>query len=127
MAEAPETAPSMGAGVSCTVDEMGLSVVVEVDATLFDTAAVFKAAYWATERAFLYLTQDKASRRIYAEIRPKRPNATNPETVAREFCNALIDQQTRQIVLKETAAERDVLLTKAFGAGRGHRDPASIG
>lgn len=101
-------------------------MVVGIDVTLFDTAAIFKTAYWGTERAFLYLTQDKAAGRIYAELRPKKPDASELETVAREFCNALIDQQTRQIVLKETAVERDVLLTKAFGAGRGHLDPASI-
>lgn len=116
----------MGAGFSCRVDELGQSVVVEIDATLFDTAAIFKTAYWGTERAFLYLTQDKAAWRIYAELRPKKPDATDLETVAREFCNALIDQQTRQIVLKETVAERDALLTKAFGAGRGHLEPNSI-
>ncbi|MGQ5490858.1 His-Xaa-Ser system protein HxsD [Thauera sp. ZXT1-4] len=101
-------------------------MVVEIDASLFDRAAIFKTAYWGTERAFLYLTQDKDAGRIYAELRPKKPDATDLETVAREFCNALIDQQTRQIVLRETSAERDVLLTKAFGAGRGHLDLAEI-
>jgi His-Xaa-Ser system protein HxsD len=116
----------MGASFSFTVDGLGQSVIVEIDATLFDKAAIFKTAYWGTERAFLYLTQDKAAGLIYAELRPKKPDATDLETVAREFCNALIDQQTRQIVLQETAVERDVLLTKAFGAGRGHLDPATI-
>lgn len=125
MRDVSPSAPA-GAGFSWKLDELGQFVVVEIDASLFDRAAIFKTAYWGTERAFLYLTQDKDAGRIYAELRPKKPDATDLETVAREFCNALIDQQTRQIVLRETSAERDVLLTKAFGAGRGHLDLAEI-
>lgn len=126
MSESQVSTPARGAGFSFSSDELGQSVVVEIDVTLFDSAAVFKTAYWGTERAFLYLTQDKAAGLIFVELRPKTPEATDLETVAREFCNALIDQQTRQIVLRETAAERDTLLSKAFGAGRGHLEPANI-
>ena len=126
MAGVSNSPPGRGGGFAWTIDECGQAVVVEIDSALFDKAAIFKTAYWGTERAFLYLTQDKASERIYVELRPKKSDASNLESIAREFCNALIDQQTRQIVLKETALERDLLLTKAFGAGRGHLDPASI-
>lgn len=126
MTEVAQKTPLAGSGFSWVLDGLGQAVVVDIDATLFDRAAIFKTAYWGTERAFLYISQDNGAARIQVEMRLKKPNTGDLETVAREFCNALIDQQTRQIVLRETAVERDVLLTKAFGAGREHLDPLGI-
>jgi len=126
MAGLPEKIPRQVGDFSYTVDELGQAVVVEIDATLFELSAIFKTCYWATEHAFLYMKQDKAAGIIHVEMRTKTTDNADLETVAREFCNALIDHQTRQIVLKETSAERDVLLAKAFGAAQGHINPDNI-
>jgi len=117
--------PALVAGLSFSEDDLGLAITIDIDTELFEKAAIFKAAYWATERAYLFLTQDKDKKIIKAELRAKSESSAL-EQLARDFCNVLIDQQTRQYVLKETAAERDILLAKAFGAGRAHLDPTAI-
>ena len=94
---------------------------------MFEKAAIFKASYWGTERAYLYLSQGNAEGQIKVELRPKKIDHTDLRELAREFFNALIDHQTRQIVFKETSLERDVLLAKAFSAGRTHLDPSTLG
>jgi His-Xaa-Ser system protein HxsD len=109
------------AGLVVSNDELGQAVQVTVDTNLYDKAAIFKTAYWTTERGYLFLSRKEGSDDICVEIR-KKSEGVDLEQLAREFCNALIDQQTRQIVLHETTDERDILLEKAFAAGRGRLD-----
>jgi len=123
MSEAKDPTPR--GGVEIVLDELGEAARLWVDVSVYDRAALFKTAYWATERAFLFLS-DGGEGKILVEIRSKKPHARDAEQLAREFCNALVDQQTRQIVLSETTLVRDALLTKAFGAGRSHLDPEGI-
>lgn len=120
--------PAPAAGLFFLTDALGSAVTVEIDPELYEKAAIFKTAYWATERAYLYLSLNRETKAINVELRAKVEGGapSTLEQLARDFCNALIDQQTRQYVLKETAAERDVLLAKAFGAGRSHLDPMGI-
>jgi His-Xaa-Ser system protein HxsD len=123
--QGPDT--NLGAGLSLAEDELGESVSILIDTRLYGKASVFKTAYWATERAFLYLNQTPDAQTLTVEVRSKDlNNHFSLSDFAREFCNALIDQQTRQLVLQETSVERNALLTKAFGAGRNHLDPEAI-
>ncbi len=121
-----QDAPAEGASWSVLTDQLGQFVLFDIDSALFEKAAVFKAAYWGTERAFLYLSQGKTPGQIRVELRPKKIADTDVAGLAREFFNALIDHQTRLIVFKETSAERDTLLAKAFSAGRAHLDPSTL-
>jgi|APEBP8051072266_1049373.scaffolds.fasta_scaffold06182_4 His-Xaa-Ser system protein HxsD len=123
MSEAMDS--TRGGGLEIALDALGETARLSVDLSLYDRAALFKTAYWATERAFLFLSVS-GDGKISVEIRPKKLGSGDVEQLAREFCNALVDQQTRQIVLSETASVRDALLTKAFGAGRSHLDPERI-
>jgi His-Xaa-Ser system protein HxsD len=122
---AVEESPSRQGGFLLSVDELGEAATVSVDRALFENAAIFKTAYWATNMAYLFLTSGPDNS-ILVEVRAKTVAEGEAERLAREFCNALVDQQTRQIVLKETLPVRDALLTKAFGAGHSHLDPSRI-
>ena len=110
-----------------TTDSLGESVVLLVDLDVFEKAAIFKAAYWATGKTFFYFLPIETSKPnlIQIEIRPK-DGKESAEYLAREFANSLIDYQTRQIVLRETAKARDALLNKAFGEGQKHLNPDAL-
>ena len=97
-----------------------------IDTAVYSKAAIFKTAYWYTDRFYLFLDRD-AEAALRVEIRPKALEP-KPDLVrsCREFCNALIDQEVRQHVLAETGEVRDVLLRKAFGEGKQHLDPTKL-
>jgi His-Xaa-Ser system protein HxsD len=88
---------------------------------------VFKAAYWHTDRLYLFFSRGHVPDQIHVEIRPKQDIAQEAlEAVARDFCNAIIDYQVRQEVIAETGEIRDTLLRKAFGEGRRHLKPENL-
>lgn len=110
-------------------DDLGEFVTATIDLEVFEKAAVFKAAYWATNSAFLYfLPKEDAPKdnSLRIEIRPKVLGKVSAEQLGREFLNSLIDHQTRQIVLRETSGARDTLLHRAFGEGHRHLDPDTL-
>lgn len=116
-------------GFWLTVDELGDAAVLTIDLSVFDKAAVFKAAYWATGKAFLYLFPTDASsgsQVLRIEVRPKSAGDGTAEHLAREISNSLIDFQTRQLVLRETSGARDAILRRAFGEGHKHLDPDTL-
>jgi His-Xaa-Ser system protein HxsD len=98
-------------------DVFGDYVEVSIDPGVYSEAAIFKAAYWFTDRYFLFL--DKAAgARLVVEIRSKTPVENDElKRVASEFCNSLIDFRVREIVNKETAPIREALVTRAFLEG----------
>ncbi len=112
-----------------TTDSLGEAAVLTINLGVFDKAAVFKAAYWATGKAFLhFLSTDgrNGSECLQIEVRPKVLGKQTAEQLAREFANSLVDFQTRQIVLRETSGARDALLHRAFGEGHKHLDPETL-
>jgi len=116
-------------GFALTTDALGDAAILTVDLGIFDRAAVFKAAYWVTDKVYLYFLPfggegDMNSLKI--EIRPKTLGKASVEQLARDFANSLIDFQTRQIVLRETAGSRDILLHRAFGEGHKHLNPDTL-
>lgn len=117
------------AGIDFENDSLGEAASVLVDTSVYTESEVFKAAYWYTDRYYLFLSRDGGGRKyIRIEIRPKLPVELDQLTNAcREFCNALIDYRVRRMVLAETSTIRDTLLRKAFGEGYNHLDPAKLG
>lgn len=113
-------------GLEIIEDNLGEAAFVKVDMDIYDKTAIFKTAYWATEKAYLYLSSSSEPNQVSVEVRPKETKKGEALQLARDFCNALIDQQTRQMVLAETSAIRDALVRKAFGEGRKHLDPATL-
>ena len=103
-----------------SADALGSAVTVSIDTSVYGLIAIFKTAYWWTDRAYLYLRWDDGEgRRILVEIRSKTDiQADALVSIGRQFCNSLIDHQVRQEVLAETLGVRDRLLARAFGEGR---------
>jgi His-Xaa-Ser system protein HxsD len=113
--------------ITCAMDELGTFARIVVDLSVYSKTAVFKTAYWYTEHLFLFLSRGERDNTVEIEMRSKE--GSNRETLirfCREFCNALIDQQVRQDVIRETSEIRDVLVRKAFGEGRKHLNPAIL-
>jgi His-Xaa-Ser system protein HxsD len=108
-----------GESLQWEADELGEFVRIRVDLSVYGRAAVFKAAYWFTDRYHLFLSHpDQDETRLEVEVRLK--TGSDPallETAARDFCNSLIDYEVRQQVLSETAGVREHLLRKAFLEG----------
>lgn len=98
-------------------DSLGEYAQVLIDRQLYGDAAIFKAAYWFTDRFYVYL-QSASDDRLILELRSKSlPQSHDLRAACAEFCNSLIDFRVRGIVLNETSAVRDALITKAFMEG----------
>ncbi len=106
------------------VDELGAVARVQVESSVYSRVAIFKTAYWFTDRFYVFLSRENESELVTIELRAKQELSDGDlEVACREFCNSLIDQQVRQDVIQETGEIRDMLLRKAFGEGREHGDP----
>jgi His-Xaa-Ser system protein HxsD len=102
-------------GVSA--DTLGEFATLEIDTSVYGEPAIFKAAYWFTDRFYLYLKRSGATS-ITVELRHKTRGAS--EDLARavsEFCNSLLDFKLRQTVLAETSGVREALVARAFAEG----------
>ena len=106
-------------GITWTTDTLGVVAYLSADTSIYSKTAVFKTAYWYTDRCYLFLSRSEDSpETIQVEIRPKT-TLSNVElfSLCREFANNLIDQQVRQQVIAETGNIRDALVKKAFFEG----------
>jgi His-Xaa-Ser system protein HxsD len=114
--------------INWATDSLGAVACLNVNTSVYSKTAVFKTAYWYTERCFLFLSRPlDLSDTIQVEIRPKS-SITKDELIVmcREFANNLIDQQVRQEVIAETGNVRDALIKKAFFEGSHHIDPEKL-
>lgn len=101
-----------------SVDPFGSYATIDIDQSVYGDVAVFKAAYWFTDKYYLYLSRPEQGK-TRVEIRHKlADNKSNLEEICKQFCNSLIDFRVRQFVLGETAEIRDKLVTKAFFEGQ---------
>ena len=105
-------------------DELGTLARVQIDSSIYCLVAIFKTAYWFTDKFYVFLARGSEPDFITVELRPKEDNPDfDLERSCREFCNSLVDQQVRQDVIQETGEVRDTLLRKAFGEGQKHANP----
>ena len=114
--------------INWATDSLGALACLTVDTSIYNKTAVFKTAYWYTERCYLFLSRvEGAPNSIQIEIRPKS-TMNNEDLVAlcRDFANNLIDQQVRQEVIAETGNIRDALIKKAFFEGSDHGEPDTL-
>ena len=90
---------------------------ISVDRSVYSDAAIFKAAYWFTDRFFVYL-DSAPSGRLTVELRAKElSDSADLNRGCADFCNSLVDYRVRDLVLKETGAVREALVLKAFSEG----------
>lgn len=94
-------------------DQLGALASITVDPSVYETDTIFRAAYWFTDRYFVYLRRS-ADNQIRVELRAKEGSGADLDRACAEFCNSLIDFRVRQMVAAETAGVREALVTKAF-------------
>lgn len=100
---------------SCGQDELGIYIRFGVDGGIYSDTAILKTAYWFTDQYYLFINKQKENNQYEIEIRPKED--VSPDVLKKvygAFHNYLLDQETRQKVIQETAVIRDTLVKKAF-------------
>ncbi len=91
-------------------DDDGL--LAEIDLGIYSVSALLKVVYKFTDRCYIHL-QYRSGRIIEARFRAKDPQKSL-ESVAGEFCNELLDQRLREIVNRESAPVRNLVLAHAL-------------
>ena len=98
-------------------DTLGEYAHVVIDRELYGDTAIFKTAYWFTDRFYLFL-DSSSDNRLSVELRPKvSAPPTDLQAACAEFCNSLVDFRVRAMVHNETQSIREALVTKAFMEG----------
>lgn len=115
------------AGLHVSSDDLGKFVTVTVETAIYSQESVLKTAYWFTDQCYVFIdksTPEDSS--LLVELRNKSSVDDSLTKLAREFCNRLLDQRVRDIVIKETGKVRDFLVEKAFQDGSKHLDPTLL-
>jgi len=97
-------------------DVVGSLSRVSIDVNTYSEVAVFKTAYWWTDRYFVFIDREDNCRWI-VEIRNKPGKTSDLQEATAEFCNALIDYRLRDLVTAETGSIREALVRRAFMEG----------
>lgn len=92
-----------------------------IDETIYSREAVLRACYWFTDRSYLFISRP-SSGHLTVTVRAK-PGGPALEVVAGDFGNALLDQQVRIDIERETRALRELIVAKAFAASGALEDP----
>jgi His-Xaa-Ser system protein HxsD len=90
---------------------------LEVDTSVYDLSAIFRACYRFTDRCYLFLARCETDRGwITIALASKSPEVDLSNAVG-DFCNELIDQQLRGALMQETAPLRELIVAQAFAEG----------
>jgi His-Xaa-Ser system protein HxsD len=107
-----------GDGTAETEDHQ---VNLVVDESIYSREALLRTCYWFTDRCYLFVSRS-APNQFSVHIRAK---AGGPAlgSISGEFENALIDQQVRKDIERNTARIRELIVAKAFAEGQDLDDP----
>jgi His-Xaa-Ser system protein HxsD len=98
-------------------DALGDYAHISIDRQLYSDTAIFKTAYWFTDRFYVFV-DPTPDNRVSIELRPKSASShVDLQGACGEFCNSLVDYRVRGLVLNETSVVRDALVAKAFMEG----------
>jgi His-Xaa-Ser system protein HxsD len=97
-------------------DLLGSLGVITVDPAIYSENAIFKAAYWFTDKHYVFLERADSGA-IKIELRNKPGSNADLATTCSEFCNSLVDFRVREIVNNETSGIRETLIKRAFLEG----------
>lgn len=97
------------------------ALALTIDETIYGREAVLRTCYWFTDRCYLFISRPSPGH-LAVTVRPK---AGGPalEVVAGDFGNALLDQQLRIDIERETRTLRDLIVAKAFAESGVLEDP----
>jgi His-Xaa-Ser system protein HxsD len=87
-------------------------VVIELDTAVYRLAAIKKAAYRFGDRCHI-LIEPAGGTKIRVALTAKRL-LDNPQFLAGEFQNEVLDQELREVVAAETEGVRNLILAQAY-------------
>jgi His-Xaa-Ser system protein HxsD len=100
-----------------TIVELGGTVALEVDPSLYSVNAVLRAAYRFTDRCYVFLARaEDEPPRIVVTLTAKDGKQA-PAAWIGELSNELIDQQLREELGRETQLIRELIVAQAFAEG----------
>jgi His-Xaa-Ser system protein HxsD len=80
---------------------------------IYPLPALFRACYWFTDSCFIYFSPGPDDETVLLRITPK-DESRDPQLIAGEFFNSLLDHTLRYQIAQETAPLRALLYAQAF-------------
>jgi len=94
-------------------------LTVNVDERVYSVSALLRAAYWFTDRAYIFVSKpNEHSLQVQIKAKPltlEAPSRVSLPDIVGEFGNALLDYQLREVIEERTGKIRELIITKALG------------
>ena len=90
------------------------SFQVSVDMTFYSVDAITATSYKYTDRFYVHQQTSAENDKIATVILESKDGNVVDETVMKQYCNDLIDQQVRVITNKQFGHIRDLIVEEAF-------------
>lgn len=98
-------------GAVTRFDDGALRITLQL--TVYELQAVFRAAYWLTEKAYVYLSRSSDDR-LEVTLIAKSGDTSATDQLGWKFLDDLVDHQLRVTLHRETANVRDMIVAQAF-------------
>jgi His-Xaa-Ser system protein HxsD len=108
--ELPPPEAALPAGTAVRFDDGALRLSLATD--IYSVGAILRSCYWLTNRCYVHLAPNAGS--IEVTLLVKTDAETEPNSLAWEFLNSLVDNQLRVSIQQETAAVREMIVEQAF-------------
>jgi His-Xaa-Ser system protein HxsD len=89
--------------------------VLQIDTSLYELEAIFRACYKYTDRCYLFMTRETDTEALNVFFMSKCQS--DLPTLVGEFCNELIDQSLRLSLSREFGPIRELIVAQAFSEG----------
>lgn len=96
------------------VEIEGNNLQLDIDLRLYAVETVDAAAYKFTDIYYVYKRMDESNENLLHVVFEAKENKTLDESIVKQFCNELIDQQVRFNVNKQFGHIRDLIVEEAF-------------
>ena len=90
----------------------GHTIAIEVAADLYQKEAIDGASHRFIDRCYVHLTHE--SEAVVTVLLSSKGRSMDLETLAKEFCTELLDQQVRKNVERACGNIRDLIVKQAF-------------
>lgn len=95
----------------------GPLVSIEVDSSLYELDAIFRAAYRMTDRCSIFLARTPEAPALVSVTLVAKQQAEDLRPLVGELCNELIDQQIRLALARDVGPLRELIVAQAFSEG----------
>lgn len=96
-------------------NDLGVAGKVTLSKATYPTEALLKVAYDFTDKFYVYIGENGENYEVNIAFSDNRnPSADDVVATCGRFMNEVCDQVVRQIVLKETGAIREAIVSAAF-------------